>query len=267
MRSFRNILYGALLALAAVGPGMAAPVNNMWRVSTGEIIAIEVRVNTTGTMTFATFLQPISATNPRGSWTFCNTAYANSSFTCTEIVPRGGQVIGGEYRAPDTSQTGRTITVNMATLRMRVGDEPEASAATISPIELVSGGLTAEILANMPATGIYVPRIKLDDFPNFTPVQSGTGTFLTSQSNYASVAYLTYASDGAPIWYSMSGPVVVSANVVTLTGDFALAGGETILGRATFQSRNNGGHRLDPPGVFSNPDYEHWVTPLRSSTF
>lgn len=266
--SLRNLFWASLAVPILLG-GFASPsfgaqsVNNMYRASNGEIIALEVRVNTTGTMAFAVFAKPISDDMPRGSWSYCLAPYSSGQFTCTETTPEGGQVIGQEYRAPTKFTAGRKITVNVNTLTMATSTEN----LTLAPIELVSGGLNAEILANMPATGIYVPRVKTDDAPTFGSYLSGTGAFLTSQKNHASVLYLTYASDGAPIWYLMTGPVVASANIVTLSGDFNLAGDEASIGTATLQSRNNGGHRFDAPGVISTPTNEHWVSPLRSETF
>lgn len=267
MRSntLKSLLFGAALALSTAGPGNAAQsITGLWSVSDGTTVAVEARVNTSGTTAFATFLNPISTANPRGSWSFCQVTVSVNTFTCTETVARGGQIIGGTYRAPTSFTPGRSIIMHFGTRTMEYG----GNSYTITPIELVAGGTDAEILANMPATGIYVPRIKTESSGVFMgPFLSGTGVFLASQSDRVSVTYLTYHADGSPIWFSMSGAVTAFSNVVTLSGDFKLAGTGTSLGTAWFQSRNNGGHRLDPPGVFSQPDNEHWVSPLRSDSF
>lgn len=253
-----------LAALATAGPPAKAAqsLDGLYAVSDGSLLAVASQVNTTGTRVFAAFLQPISTTKPRGSWSTCEADYASAAFTCTETFVFGGQVIGEAYKAPTSTSPGRHITVDFSLNRMLTS----TADLTFSAVELTPGGLTAQTVANTPATGFFVPRIKTDDFPTFGPELLGTGCFLTSQSNMVSLIYLTYHADGSPIWFRMTGAVVAFANIVTLSADFMLAG-TTAAGTGWFQSRHNGGHRFDPPGVASMPDYEHWVTRFRSATF
>lgn len=263
LRKLLSVPIAILLALSTAGPAKAAStLDGLYSISDGSFMTIASRVNTTGTRLFIGFLQPISAGSPKGSWSTCETDYVSAKFSCIETFVYGGQVIGGPYKAPTRTAPGRKIDVDFTVNTFKTS----TADLTLSAVELVAGGLTAPTLANTPATGMFVPRIKIDDAPTFGSELLGTGVFLTSQSNMVSLIYLTYHDDGSPIWFRMTGAVVASANVVTLSADFKLAG-TTAAGTGWFQSRHNGGHRFDPPGVTSEPDEEHWVTVFRSSTF
>lgn len=247
MRSFRNILYGALLALATAGPGMAAStLDGNWATSDGGGFSIQI-VNNRG------FVQKYA---PDGSWTFGTCTLASSVCTGAEMVATGGQVVGGgAYKVPLVRATGSTMVINFQTNQMTVG----AFGAAITQTEFFSGGLFAGAQDNAIITGPYVSRIKNND-DTFQANQLGTGYFIQLQGTTLDLKVAGYDASGNPKWYSMRGDCVVTINrICKVTADLKLAGTGASLGSTIIELRHNNATVLLFSGETLTTDLQRWL--------